>query len=161
MRVVSLSNPISPPLSECIFHSKDTVPNDIVDDIFCDLSAFFFLGEFGQVARNEPGSSLTSQTRPKTLAADTKEQLALRWHEPQEEVPTLTLSVGVGTLLVAKEVVVLFAGSKRARALEAALEKSVNHMYPVSAFQRHKKVLFVCDEDAVLELKVKTVRAII
>jgi glucosamine-6-phosphate deaminase len=111
------------------------------------------------VARNEPGSSLASRTRPKTLAADTKEQLALRWRVPQDEVPTLTLSVGVGTLLAARDVLVLFAGSKRARALEAALEQSVNHMYPVSAFQRHKRVLFVCDEDAILELKVKTVGA--
>jgi hypothetical protein len=45
----------------------------------------------------------------------------------------------------------------RARALEAALELGINHMFPVSAFQRHQKVLFVCDESATLELRVKTV----
>ena len=65
--------------------------------------------------------------------------------------------MGVGTLLDAKEVVVVFKGSGRARALEAALECGVNHMFPVSAFQRHPQVLFVCDEDATLELRVKTV----
>mmetsp|Transcript_59536 Transcript_59536/g.119514 ORF Transcript_59536/g.119514 Transcript_59536/m.119514 type:complete len:256 (+) Transcript_59536:279-1046(+) len=120
--------------------------------------AFFSTGGDGQVARNEPGSSLKSKTRAKTLATDTVEQLAQRWGVADAKtVPRVTLTVGVGTLLAANEVLVLFSGSTRARSLEAALEKGVNHMFPVSAFQRHPKVIFVCDEDATLELRVKTV----
>ena len=79
---------------------------------------FFSTGEAGQVARNEPGSSLKSRTRPKTLATDTVEALALRWSLPRGQVPTVTLSVGVGTLVSAREVVTVFSGSRRARALE-------------------------------------------
>jgi glucosamine-6-phosphate deaminase len=105
--------------------------------------ALFSTGADGHVARNEPGSSLQSRTRPKTLAADTLEQLAQRWRVPPAELPRVALTVGVGTLLDAQEVLVLFSGSKRARALEAALEKGINHMFPVSAFQRHKKVTCV------------------
>jgi glucosamine-6-phosphate deaminase len=139
--------------------------------------AFFSTGRAGHVARNEPGSSLKSRTRPKTLDDDTMEQLAVRWaRQPATAangsgdggggggggsdmpVPKVTLTMGVGTLLESKEVVVLFSGSARARALEAALEFGVNHMFPVSAFQRHPRVLFLCDEDATLELRVKTVK---
>ena len=161
--------------------------------------AFFSTGRAGHVARNEPGSSLKSRTRPKTLDDDTLEQLTLRWQRQQQQaeqpqqapggdggngssssssgsnngsngggngggggaataVPKVTLTMGVGTLLGAKEVVVLFSGTARARALEAALEMGVNHMFPVSAFQRHQKCLFLCDEDATIELRVKTVK---
>lgn len=67
--------------------------------------AFFSTGGNGQVARNEPGSSMASLTRAKTLAADTVEQLAQRWGVSNvRDVPKLTLTVGVGTLLAAKDV---------------------------------------------------------
>mmetsp|Transcript_15062 Transcript_15062/g.19537 ORF Transcript_15062/g.19537 Transcript_15062/m.19537 type:complete len:292 (-) Transcript_15062:131-1006(-) len=119
--------------------------------------AFFSTGANGQVARNEPGSSLVSTTRVKTLAEDTIEALSIRWSIAKQEVPKITLTMGLGNIMNAKEVLGIFAGSARSRALEAALELGINHMFPVSAFQRHKKVLFVCDESATLELRVKTV----
>ena len=92
---------------------------------------FFSTGPDGHVARNEPGSSLQSKTRAKTLALDTHEQLASRWGVSKDEIPKVCLTMGIGTVRTAKDVLVMFNGSSRARALEAALEKGVNHMFPV------------------------------
>lgn len=56
------------------------------------------------------------------------------------------------------QVMILITGSHKAFALYKAIEEGVNHMWTVSAFQQHPKTLFVCDEDATLELRVKTVK---
>jgi len=74
------------------------------------------------------------------------------------KVPTQALTVGVGTVMDAREVMILITGSHKAYALHKAIEEGVSHMWTVSAFQQHPKTIFVCDEDATLELKVKTVK---
>lgn len=56
------------------------------------------------------------------------------------------------------KVMVLITGAHKAFALYKAIEEGVNHMWTVSAFQQHPQTLFVCDEDATLELRVKTVK---
>ena len=131
--------------------------------------AVFSTGPEGHVARNEPGSSLRARTRAKTLAYDTRLQLAERWGLPRASagggapaagggaLPEVALTMGVATIGAARELVVLFSGISRAAALERAIERGVNHMCPVSAYQRHPCALFWVDEDATLELKVKTV----
>ena len=53
---------------------------------------------------------------------------------------------------------ILITGSHKSFALHQAIEEGINHMVTVSAFQQHPKAIFVCDEDATLELKVKTVK---
>lgn len=53
---------------------------------------------------------------------------------------------------------VLITGSHKAYALHMAIEEGVNHMWTVSAFQQHPRTIMLCDEDATLELKVKTVK---
>lgn len=53
---------------------------------------------------------------------------------------------------------ILITGSHKAFALHKAIEEGVNHMWTVSAFQQHPKTIILCDEDATLELKVKTVK---
>lgn len=53
---------------------------------------------------------------------------------------------------------ILITGAHKALALHKAIEEGVNHMWTVSAFQQHSRTIFVCDEDATLELKVKTVK---
>ena len=122
------------------------------DLVFCST------GADGHVARNEPGSSLKSRTRPKTLAHDTKSQLAERWKCAVNDVPGVALTVGIGTIMDAKRVLVLFASVHRAYALERCLEHGINHMFPVSMLQQHPEVTFACDEDATFELRVKTVK---
>lgn len=53
---------------------------------------------------------------------------------------------------------ILITGSRKAFALHKAVEEGINHMWTVSAFQQHPKTLILCDEDATMELKVKTVK---
>lgn len=74
------------------------------------------------------------------------------------QVPHQALTVGVGTVMDAKEVMILISGAHKSLALSKAIEEGVNHMWTVSAFQLHPKAIFVCDEDATLELRVKTVK---
>jgi glucosamine-6-phosphate deaminase len=56
------------------------------------------------------------------------------------------------------QVMILITGAHKAFALYKAIEEGVNHMWTVSAFQQHRHTLFICDEDATLELRVKTVK---
>jgi len=74
------------------------------------------------------------------------------------KVPKQALTVGVGTVMDAKEVMILITGSHKAFALYKAIEEGINHMWTVSAFQQHPRTLIICDEDATLELRVKTVK---
>jgi hypothetical protein len=53
---------------------------------------------------------------------------------------------------------ILITGTHKAFALYKAIEEGVNHMWTVSAFQQHRHTIFLCDEDATLELRVKTVK---
>ncbi|KAH6936394.1 hypothetical protein HPB50_016454 [Hyalomma asiaticum] len=68
------------------------------------------------------------------------------------------LTVGVGTVMDAREVMILIVGAHKAFALYKAIEEGVNHMWTVSAFQMHPRTIIVCDEDATNELRVKTVK---
>jgi len=116
------------------------------------------IGPDGHIAFNEPGSSLSSRTRVKTLAQETIQANARFFDNDLSKVPTLALTVGVGTVMDAKEVMILITGSHKAFALYKAIEDGINHMWTVSAFQNHPRTLFIVDDDATLELKVKTVK---
>ncbi|KAK9731827.1 Glucosamine-6-phosphate isomerases/6-phosphogluconolactonase [Popillia japonica] len=116
------------------------------------------IGPDGHIAFNEPGSSLVSRTRVKTLAQDTLEANARFFGNDISKVPKQALTVGVGTVMDAKEVMILITGTHKAFALYKAIEEGVNHMWTVSAFQQHPHTLMICDEDATLELRVKTVK---
>ncbi|XP_009695466.1 PREDICTED: glucosamine-6-phosphate isomerase 2 isoform X3 [Nestor notabilis] len=116
------------------------------------------IGPDGHIAFNEPGSSLSSRTRLKTLAMDTILANAKYFDGDLSKVPTMALTVGVGTVMDAREVMILITGAHKAFALYKAIEEGVNHMWTVSAFQQHPRTIFVCDEDATLELRVKTVK---
>ncbi|KAJ1525810.1 hypothetical protein ONE63_009013 [Megalurothrips usitatus] len=116
------------------------------------------IGPDGHIAFNEPGSSLASRTRVKTLAQDTLEANARFFDNDMSKVPKKALTVGVGTVMDAKEVMILITGTHKAFALYKAIEEGVNHMWTVSAFQQHPQTLMICDEDSTLELRVKTVK---
>ena len=68
----------------------------------------------------------------------------------------MALTVGVGTVMDAREVMILVNGHHKARALQAAVEGSVNHMWTISALQMHRHGIIVCDEPATDELRVGT-----
>jgi len=116
------------------------------------------MGNDGHLAFNEPGSSLSSRTRVKTLTHDTKIANSRFFGNTIEAVPKLALTVGVGTVMDAREVLVLVSGQHKARALRHVVELGVNHMWTVSCLQLHPKAMIVCDDDATLELRVGTVR---
>ena len=116
------------------------------------------VGHDGHIAFNEPGSSLGSRTRIKTLTLDTRQANARFFDGDFDQVPRLALTVGVGTIMDADEVIILATGSGKARAVKAAVEDAINHMWTISALQLHAKTLLVCDEAATLDLTVRTLR---
>lgn len=116
------------------------------------------IGPDGHIAFNEPGSSLVSRTRVKALAHETLEANARFFGNDMSKVPKEALTVGVGTVMDAKEVMILITGTHKAFALYKAIEEGVNHMWTVSAFQQHPHTIMLCDEAATQELRVKTVK---
>lgn len=116
------------------------------------------IGPDGHIAFNEPGSSLTSRTRIKTLSYDTILANSRFFSGDIKKVPTQALTVGVGTVMDAKEVLIVITGYNKARALREAVEGGISHMWTVSMLQMHQKAIFVCDESATMELQVETVK---
>ncbi|MDE1242601.1 glucosamine-6-phosphate deaminase [Vibrio aestuarianus] len=116
------------------------------------------VGIDGHIAFNEPGSSLSSMTRVKSLTNTTREANSRFFNNDLNQVPKLALTIGVATLLSAEEVMILASGHNKAMAVREAIEGRVSHMWTVSALQYHKKAIVVTDEPAQQELKVKTVR---
>jgi glucosamine-6-phosphate deaminase len=116
------------------------------------------IGADGHIAFNEPGSSLHSRTRTKTLTQDTIIANSRFFNNDTNLVPKHALTVGVGTVMDAKEVLIIVNGHNKARALCQAVEGSINHMWTITALQLHPKGIIVCDESATEELKVGTYR---
>ncbi len=116
------------------------------------------IGADGHIAFNEPGSSLTSRTRDKALNNDTIIVNSRFFDHDVNQVPKSALTVGVGTVMDAREVLILVTGHSKARALRHAVEEGVNHMWTISALQLHPKGMIVCDDDSTDELKVGTYR---
>ena len=103
------------------------------------------VGEDGHLAFNEPFSSLNSRTRVKTLTYNTRVVNSRFFDNDVNKVPQCAMSVGVATVLDAKEV-----------ALQQAVEGAVNQMWTITALQLHPKGIIVCDEAACAEMKVGT-----
>jgi len=116
------------------------------------------MGSDGHIAFNEPGSSLSSRTRIKTLTNETKIANSRFFDGDISKVPKTALTVGVGTIMDAREVVIIVTGKNKARALHAVVEEGINHMWTLSCLQMHPKAIIVCDEDATQELNKETVR---
>ena len=116
------------------------------------------IGPDGHIAFNEPFSSFKSRTRVKTLTRDTRIANARFFGNDPAKVPQCALTVGVATVLDAREVMILCNGHAKARALQAAVEGAVSQAWPISALQMHPHGMIVCDEAATYELKVGTYR---
>lgn len=116
------------------------------------------IGPDGHIAFNEPGSSLNSRTRQKTLTTDTLIANSRFFDNDLNKVPKTSLTVGVGTVLAAREVLIIVNGHNKARALHHAVEGAITQMWTISALQLHEKGIIVCDDAATVELKVGTYR---
>jgi glucosamine-6-phosphate deaminase len=116
------------------------------------------IGPDGHLAFNEPGSSLASRTRDKELNYDTIVANSRFFGNDVNLVPKKALTVGIATVMDAKEVLIIVNGHGKARALKHAVEEGVNHMWTISALQLHQRGIIVCDEQATYEIKVGTYR---
>lgn len=114
------------------------------------------IGPDGHIAFNEPGSSLSSRTRIKTLTTDTIIANSRFFEGDVNKVPKTAMTVGVGTVMDAREVLILVNGHSKARALQQAVEGAVNQMWTITALQFHPHGIIVADEAACAELKVGT-----
>jgi glucosamine-6-phosphate deaminase len=112
------------------------------------------IGSDGHVAFNEPGSSLGSRTRMVTLTEQTLDDNA-RFFKKKADVPRHAISMGVGTILEARRLLMVANGKNKAEALAAAVEGPVTSMITASALQLHPDVVVFTDEDAAGQLKMR------
>ena len=105
------------------------------------------IGGDGHIGFNEPGSSLGSRTRLKTLTEETVRDNA-RFFGGEEKVPRLAITMGIGTILGAKKLLMLASGTRKASAVKKAIEGPVSSQATASALQLHPEVTVVIDEKA-------------
>jgi len=107
------------------------------------------IGSDGHIAFNEPGSSLGSRTRLKTLTEETIEDNARFF----EKVPRFAITMGVGTILDAHKIILLANGAKKAKIVAEAIEGPISSQVTASALQLHRDVVVIVDKEAGTALK--------
>jgi glucosamine-6-phosphate deaminase len=112
------------------------------------------IGSDGHIAFNEPTSSLRSRTRLKTLAESTIDDNA-RFFDKREDVPIYAITMGVGTILEARQILLLANSEKKAEAIAAAVEGPVTSMITASALQHHPDTRVYVDAPAAGKLKMR------
>jgi glucosamine-6-phosphate deaminase len=110
------------------------------------------IGRTGHIGFNEPGSSLASPTRVKTLTEQTRADNA-RFFDSPDDVPMHCITQGIGTILRARHLVLLAFGEGKARAVADAVEGPVSASRPGSAIQLHSHATVIVDEAAASELE--------
>src|SRR3954463_8208844 len=112
------------------------------------------IGSDGHIAFNEPGSSLSSRTRLKTLAKSTIDDNA-RFFSSRDEVPIYAITMGVGTIMESRKILLLANGKKKADAVAQAVEGPVTSMITASALQMHPDATVYMDDEAATKLKMR------
>ena len=112
------------------------------------------IGTDGHIAFNEPGSSLSSRTRVKTLSKQTIDDNA-RFFERRESVPVYAITMGVGTILDARRLVLVASGKTKAKAIAHAVEGPVTSMVTASAIQLHRDATVIVDGEAAAGLTMR------
>jgi glucosamine-6-phosphate deaminase len=110
------------------------------------------VGANGHIGFNEPSSSFASRTRIKTLAARTRADNA-RFFASADEVPQHCLTQGLGTIMEARQVVLVAQGAAKAAAVAAIVEGPVSARWPGSILQHHPNAVVVVDEAAAARLE--------
>lgn len=137
------------------------IPHGMADDIdhFCrwyekqiqeaggiDLQ-ILGIGANGHLAFNEPGSSLGSRTRIKTLTEKTVRDNA-RFFDDPDEVPEYAITMGIGTIMEAKKLLLVASGERKANAIKDTLEGPVTAMCPATIVQLHRHAHVIVDDEA-------------
>jgi glucosamine-6-phosphate deaminase len=110
------------------------------------------IGRNGHIGFNEPSSSLVSRTRVKTLTKDTVDANK-RFFKEGEFQPHLSITMGIGTIMESKEILLIATGTDKAEAIKNTIEGPVSAHCPASILQMHAKTTVVIDQDAALGLK--------
>jgi glucosamine-6-phosphate deaminase len=116
------------------------------------------VGSDGHIAFNEPFSSMASRTRVKTLTEETIIANARFFGGDTSLVPRTALTVGVATVLSAREVLILATGHGKARAVREGVEGAYSHVWTITGLQTHPHGILVVDDAAATELRVSTWR---
>jgi len=126
------------------------------DELIADLGGvdvqLLGIGSDGHIGFNEPGSSLTSRTRVKTLTRATRADNARFFHD-QDDVPRHVVTQGLGTILDARHLVLVACGDAKAAPIATAVEGPLTAMCPASVLQLHPHVTVVVDEAAATGLR--------
>jgi glucosamine-6-phosphate deaminase len=109
------------------------------------------IGANGHIAFNEPSSSLGSRTRIKTLSKQTRDDNA-RFFGSEEDVPKYAITMGIGTIMEAREIILAASGEAKAEAIRETIEGPITQMVPASAMQMHRNVILLLDEAAASRL---------
>lgn len=112
------------------------------------------IGSNGHIGFNEPGSSIGSLTRMVSLTANTIKDNS-RFFKRVQDVPTKAISMGIGTVLRSKKILLLASGANKADCIAKAVEGPITATVPASALQLHPGVTFVITEDAATGLKLE------
>ena len=158
-------------MQEQLFDSVDInfnsthVPNGLAEDIQAECEAYeqsildaggidlqiLGIGSDGHIGFNEPCSSLSSRTRMKTLTGETIKDNA-RFFESENDVPRHCITMGVGTILDTKSVLLFAFGEGKSDIIAKAVEGPISSMVPASALQLHPKVKVILDDAAASKL---------
>ncbi|MBA7645824.1 putative glucosamine-6-phosphate deaminase 2 [subsurface metagenome] len=106
------------------------------------------IGANGHIGFNEPGSSLGARTRIKTLTQKTREDNARFFNNDIDQVPKYAITMGVGTILESRIVLLLASGKQKAEAIKRTAEGPITAMVPASVVQMHRKAILIVDEEA-------------
>jgi glucosamine-6-phosphate deaminase len=109
------------------------------------------IGRNGHIGFNEPTSSLGSRTRLKVLSQETIDDNA-KFFAPSEESPRCAITMGIGTILEAKKIILLATGAAKATAVAKSIEGPIASAVSASALQLHPEVTFIVDEQAASQL---------
>ena len=150
-------------LEEQVDFAADAVlgPDGLADDLAAECAAYeraiaaaggvdlqlLGVGSDGHVAFNEPGSSLSSRTRIKTLTARTRADNE-RFFDPPDQVPHHVLTQGLGTILDARHLVLVARGSGKAPAVQQLVEGPLSAICPASVLQLHPHATVLLDDEA-------------
>ncbi len=111
------------------------------------------VGTDGHIAFNEPGSSLASRTRIKTLTSQTRRDNARFFGGDVEAVPRHCLTQGIGTIMEARHIVLVATGRHKAEAVHHLVEGSISAMWPATILQMHPHATVVVDQSAASRLQ--------
>lgn len=112
------------------------------------------IGHNAHLGFNEPGSSFSSRTRKVALAASTIEANS-RHFKKREEVPREALTMGLGTIMEARKIILLANGAGKAEAVAGAVAGEVSIEVPASILQRHQEVTFILEKEAGNSIKAR------